>query len=74
MGSPEGQLRQSNDLKYLKYLRNSVERINLRPIDGIEASENLALRWLFTLFTLLAYLINYTPRLRYKHEDQIHYD
>jgi len=27
---------------------------------------------LFTLFTLLAYL-NYTPRLRYKHEDQIHY-
>ena len=24
---------------------------------------------LFTLFTLLAYL-NYTPRLRYKHEDQ----
>ena len=27
---------------------------------------------LFTLFTLLAYL-NYTPRLRYTHEDQIHY-
>ena len=27
---------------------------------------------LFTLFTLLAYL-NYTPWLRYTHEDQIHY-
>ena len=28
--------------------------------------------WLFTLFTLLAYL-NYTPQLRYQNEDQIHY-
>ena len=27
---------------------------------------------MFTLFTLLAYL-NYTPQLRYKNEDQIHY-
>ena len=38
--------------------------------DAIELFTNSAIR--FNGLTLLAYL-NYTPRLRYTHEDQIHY-